>query len=195
MGSGGTQEAKRVRRAVPPALAKPVPVGCLVSLVASVTLAVLFALTKSIGGFVFGLGLVLVPVAIVGGYLYGLLLLALVQKRWAPRGVRCLLIYSDSPLWHDHIRTGWLPRFEGLAVTLDWSERASWRSDLRVRVFRWFVGQRSNFNPAVVVFRGLRRPYVFRFFYAFQETKAGRIQYVSTLESQMFEAIGVGKAV
>jgi hypothetical protein len=69
--------------AVPPALAKPLPVGCLVSLVASVTLlAVLFALTKSIGGFVFGFGLALVPVATVGGYLYGLLLLAIVQKRW-----------------------------------------------------------------------------------------------------------------
>jgi len=143
---------------------------------------------------VFGFGFALVPVAMVGGYLYGLLLLAIVQKRWASRGVRCLLIYSDSPLWRDHIRTGWLPRFEGLAVTLNWSERASWRSDLGVRVFRWFCGQRSNFNPAVVVFRGLSRPYVFRFFYAFQETKAGRNQYLSTLESQMFEAIGIDKA-
>jgi len=196
MVSGGTQEAKRIRRAVPPALAKPLPVGCLISLVALVTLlAVLFALTKSIGGFVFGMGLALVPVAIVGGYLYGLLLLAIVQKRWAPRGVRCLLIYSDSPLWRDHIRAGWLPKLAGVAVTLNWSERASWPSDLGVRVFRWFCGQRSNFNPAVVVFRGLKRPYVFRFFYAFQETKAGRKHYLSMLESQMFEAIGVDKAI
>jgi hypothetical protein len=35
------------------------------------------------------------------------------------------------------------------------------------------------------------RPYVFRFFYAFQEVKANRRQYLETLEAQMFEALGL----
>lgn len=181
---------------MPPALAKPVPVGCLVSLVASVTIcAVLFAATKSLGAFAFGAGTALVLVATLGGYLYGLLLLAVVRHRWTRRGIRCLLVYSESPVWRDRIRTEWLPRLGGVAVALNWSERASWRSDLRVRVFRWFCGERSNFNPAVVVFRGLKRPYVFRFFHAFEETKAGRQEYLTKLESQMFEAVGIDKAV
>ena len=41
----------------------------------------------------------------------------------------------------------------------------------------------------------LREPYVFRFFYAFQEVKANRRQYLETLEAQMFEALGLDKIV
>ena len=136
----------------------------------------------------------LVMAGLAVSYLYGLILLAIVRRRWTRRGVRCLLVYSDSPAWRDHIQTSWLSRMGDVAIVLNWSERASWRSDLRVRVFRRFCAERRNFNPAVVVFRGLREPYVFRFFYAFQEVKANRRQYLEALEAQMFEALGLDKA-
>jgi hypothetical protein len=136
----------------------------------------------------------LIPAGIAVRYLYGLILLTIVWRRWTRRGVRCLVVYSDSSPWRDHIKTGWLPRIGDAAIVLNWSERRSWHSDLAVRVFRRFCGEWHNFNPAVVVFRGLREPYVFRFFYAFQEVKANRRQYLETLEAQMLAALGLDTA-
>jgi hypothetical protein len=56
-------------------------------------------------------------------------------------------------------------------------------------VFERFCGRNSNFNPAVVVFRGMAAPLVFRFFYAFHEAKHGAPQFVAELETQMFAAL------
>jgi hypothetical protein len=124
---------------------------------------------------------------------YGLALLLAVRRTWSAAGVRCLVVYSNSPVWEAHIKTKWLPRFGDVAVKLNWSERASWRRTLAGRVFDHFCGSR-NFNPAVVVFRGLRQPMVFRFFYAFQEVKAGRPQYMQRLESDLLDALGMKSA-
>ena len=76
-----------------------------------------------------------------------------------------------------------------MAISLNWSEREQWASSLAVRVFRHFCAADRNFNPAVIIFRGLRRPLVFRFFYAFHEEKLARPQYLASLESQLFEVL------
>jgi hypothetical protein len=191
----GTREAKRIRKAMPRAIDKPAPFGCLGSLAVCLAACLaLFARTSwpsaiILGGLA-GLGLA----GIVAWYLYGIILLAIVRLRWTRRGVRCLVVYSESSAWHEHIRTGWLPRIGDAAVVLNLSDRGTWESVLSLRLFRRFCGNWRNFNPAVVVFRGLRQPFVFRFFYAFQQVKAGRRQYLETLESQMFEALETNKA-
>jgi hypothetical protein len=195
MDASGTREAKRIRKAAPPALSEPVPLGCLGSLAVCLAACIaLFVQTKWAGALVLGVLPAWGLVGIAVWYLYGVILLAIVELRWARRGVRCLVVYSDSPAWHEHIRTGWLSKVGDKAIVLNWSERASRRSDLRVRVFRRFCGERRNFNPSVVVFRGLRQPYVFRFFEAFQQVKASRREYLETLEAQMFEALRLDKA-
>ena len=195
MSTIGTQEAKRRQKALPPPLGNPVPLGCLATLAAFlVACSAIFAGTRWIGSLVFAGLAAFMMAGLAAWYLYGVILLAIVRRRWTPRGVRCLLVHSDSPAWRDHIQTRWLSRIGDVAIVLNWSERASWRSDLRVRVFRRFCGERHNFNPAVVVFRGLREPHVFRFFYAFQEVKANRRQYLEALEAQMFEALGLDNA-
>jgi hypothetical protein len=79
---------------------------------------------------------------------------------------------------------------------VNWSERATWRSTLAVRIFDWFCGRERNFNPAVVVFRGMSAPLVFRFFYAFHEAKQGSPQFLAALEQQLFATLqssGVGR--
>jgi hypothetical protein len=195
MSTIGTQEAKRRQKALPQPLGKPVRLGCFASLAVCLAFcSAIFAGTRWIGALLFAGVAAFMIAGLAAWYLYGLILLAIVWRRWTPRGVRCLLVCSDSPLWRDHIQTHWLSRIGDAAIVLNWSERASWHSDLRVRVFRRFCGERRNFNPAVVVFRGLREPYVFRFFYAFQEVKANRRQYLETLEAQMFEALGLDQA-
>lgn len=109
----------------------------------------------------------------------------------APRGVRCLVVYSESPTWQRHIEEVWLPRVGDQAVTLNWSARATWTHSLEVRVFKRFVDGRRNYNPAVLVFRGLRQPGVYRFYYAFQEAKHGRTEYTESLEAELFQELGV----
>ncbi|MGH7731028.1 MAG: hypothetical protein ACRENJ_07235 [Candidatus Eiseniibacteriota bacterium] len=84
-----------------------------------------------------------------------------------------------------------MPRIGAKAVTFNWSERAQRRGSLEFSVFRHFCGSEWNFNPAVVVFRGLKRPFVFRFYSAFRETKVGRPEYLARLEARMFESFGV----
>ena len=31
--------------------------------------------------------------------------------KWSSRGIRCVLVHSDSPIWEARIRNTWLPRF------------------------------------------------------------------------------------
>jgi hypothetical protein len=150
--------------------------ACLLLSSFSVPLAIVIAL---------GLPAVVVAAAWLTQYLYGLGLLLAVRRWWTPKGVRCLLIYSKSPNWEAHVREQWLPRLGDVAVTLNWSERASWTPNLAVRIFRHFCGRRD-FNPAVVVFQGLDHPLVFRFFPAFKQAKAGRPGHLERLEAELF---------
>jgi hypothetical protein len=179
---------------VPPALFPP-SLGCLVAVLGYLALTgALFVASRNILFIVLAL-----PGLFALGYrarqrLRARLILADVQRTYGPSGVRCLIIYSNSPVWQDHIRTQWFPRLGAIAETLNWSERAAWPDALAPRVFRHFCFQARNFNPAIIVFRGLQQPLVFRFFYAFHEAKDGRPQYLSSLETQAFEALGLRAA-
>ncbi len=117
----------------------------------------------------------------------GFLLLAECRRVLEPRGVRFVVVYSESPTWEGRIRSGWLPRFGQSAVVLNWTVRAQWRPSLEVRLFNHFIKSERNFNPAVLVLRGFERPLVFRFYYAFQQAKGGRPEYLNELEQELFE--------
>lgn len=166
--------------------------GCTGGLLGYLTLFfVLYWATGWWGWLVFaGPGILLLAWTVING-LRGLLLLAECRRAFEARGVRCLMIYSESPTWERHVREVWLPRLGKRAVTLNWSARASWRRSLEVRLFKRFVRSRRNYNPAVLVFRGLRRPAVYRFYYAFQQAKHGRTQYLDALEAELFRELGV----
>jgi hypothetical protein len=189
--SSGTQEAKRWHRAVPAVSSEVANVGC-TGIAAATAALCLFAYRRT------GLAVWLVlaaPAALLTAFwllrmLYGALLLVVARATLVPRGIRCIVIYSDSPNWQSYISSNWLSRLGPVAAILNWSDRARWPGSIEVRLFRYFVGERENFNPAVLVFRGVRRPLVFRFFQAFREVKAGRPQYLSELEERMFRALG-----
>ena len=117
--------------------------------------------------------------------LRGLVLLNRSRLQLEARGIRFILIHSQSPNWETHIRNRWLPRLGSAAVLINWSDRAGWKPTLEVRLFKHFVSAERNFNPAVIVLRGLKRPLVYRFYYAFHYAKAGRTEYLQKLESEM----------
>lgn len=133
--------------------------------------------------------LLLALVAIVLHLLYRITLYLLVWGLWLPRGRDILLVYSDSPIWHDYMATEVLPLVQGRAVVLNWSERKTWhRWSLGVAVFRHFGGARE-FNPLVVLFRPVRLARVFRFWPAFKDWKHGYREPVERLRQDLLIAL------
>ena len=191
----GKRAARRAALAAPPALARSLPRGCAYALSGYVAAGLLLLyLSGHWLWFVVVAPALAIAVFWIGRRATELALLREVQDDWGSRGIRCLIVHSDSPVWREHIQARWLPRLEGVACTLNWSERASWQPTLAVRVFERFCGRNRNFNPSVVVFRGTDRPLVFRFFYAFQEAKKGVTEFVTALEREMFAAVGITDA-
>jgi len=130
--------------------------------------------------------LVLVVLALVGYVVHGLALNAAVWMSWCPRGRYVLLVYSDSPIWHDYIQGRLIPRLPPGTVLLNWSERRKWRwHSLPVRLARFFGGSRE-FNPLVVVFRPFRWGRAFRFWQAFKDRKRGDGRTLAKVESDLF---------
>ena len=165
--------------------------GCLVSLAAFIGLgSAVYAVTGWTAAIAALVPTLLIASLWVVVFVVRVVRLIVVQVRWAPRGVRCVVVTSSSPHWSHYIESVWLKRMGDAAVVLNWSERASSRrSTAAPRVFRHYLRRSRDQIPAVVVFRGLREPYEFRFFHAFQEARHGRQHYLAELERQMFEAL------
>jgi len=167
-------------------------VGCQVALWVFLAICVLwFLLTRFWLAAVLGIPALAIAVMMISALIDRVWILLEVRRLWEPRGVRCLLVHSNSEAWKDYIAERWIPRIGERAARFNWSERQAQRGSLESRVFRHFCGETRNFNPAVVVFRGLERPLVFRFYYAFLEVRAGRPRYLEEQERLMFEALGV----
>jgi hypothetical protein len=167
--------------------------GCVLAFLGYLALcALLYWTTRSTWWLTVAAPGLLVLIVAVTNQIRGVILLARSRQHFESRGIRCLVVYSESPVWEDYIRTRWLPRLGQRAVTLNWSERSSWSPSLEVHLFKHFIGSSwRNFNPAVLVLQGLRRPRVFRFYYAFQQAKHGRRQYLEMLESELFTELEV----
>jgi hypothetical protein len=113
----------------------------------------------------------------------------LVWVLWLPRGKNVLLVYSDSPIWHEYMLTQVMPLVREHAIVLNLSERSKWPWwSFRVHVFHWFAGDRE-FNPLVVLFRPFRRARVFRFWSAFKERKRGDEQAVDRLRQELLSVL------
>lgn len=168
----------------------PLGWGCTLLLCAGCVAAVAVIAAAGRGSVRVFATLLLVPAAaglLYRAYGYALLLLAKLQ--WARQGIHGVLVYSNSPHWQSHVERQWLPRLGNLLRTLNWSERNAWRPSLEVRLFRYFVGTQYNFNPAVIVLRGLRWPLVFRFFFAFRDAKHGNNAALQRLEKRLYSEL------
>ena len=129
------------------------------------------------------------PALVLLYFVYGWLLLLVAWATLMRRGVVGILVYSESPHWHEHVREVWLPRLGDRVVVLNWLERRHWGRGLSVRLFDHFMGRQENFNPSVLLFRGLRSPLRFRFFYAFRDARHGNRQALERLEERLWAEI------
>ena len=66
------------------------------------------------------LALPLTVVALLLFALHRLVLYLLVWMLWVPNGKDTLLVYSDSPIWHDHMTEQVLPLVKNRAIILNW---------------------------------------------------------------------------
>ena len=100
---------------------------------------------------------------------------------WYLRGRDILFVYSDSPIWREHVEQHILPYLGERAVVLNWSHRKRWRISIARLAFHYFGGSRE-FNPLAVVFRPMRRTRTFRFWQPFRDFKHGRPEALRKLE-------------
>ena len=139
--------------------------------------------------FVLLLGLPLALAAAALHFLHTMVVYILVWVLWLPKGKNVLVVYSDSPVWHDYMSVAVLPLVQERAVVLNWSRRKKWpRLSLATQAFRIFGGHRE-FNPIVVVFRPLNRAVVFRLWPAFKDWKRGRRESLERLRRRLLEAL------
>jgi hypothetical protein len=129
-------------------------------------------------------------VVLVVSWLAGALALHLLTLIvWLPAGRRVLFVYSNSPIWKDHIEAEVLPRLPSTAAVLNWSQRSEWsRWSLSVWLFRFYAGNRE-YNPLAIVIRPWRGPMLFRFWRAFRDSKHGTIEPLRALEASFFQSI------
>lgn len=140
--------------------------------------------------------LLLIPVLwILFYWLYGKMLLLTAWCRWGRSKICGVLVYSDSPNWKDYIENNWLSDHQGRFMILNFSHRKHWIRSLQVRIYKHFCGGGTNYNPAIVFLRGLRRPLVFRFFYAFRSYKHGDNLALKKLENRLFAELGVKTSI
>lgn len=134
----------------------------------------------------------LVPLLLISLTLYvahRIALYMLVWVLWLPRGKDMLVVYSDSPIWHEYMATQVLPLVQERAIVLNWSERNRWRRfSFRTHVFQCFGGSRE-FNPLVVLFRPFHRARTFRFWLPFKDWKRGYREPVEGLRQDLFSAL------
>jgi hypothetical protein len=151
-------------------------------------------LLRRVGKAVLIVGLlpIILPLALfaVASHLfYRALLYLLVWALWLPKGKDILLVYSDSPIWHDYMATQILPFVQERAIVLNWSERNRWsRWSLGVAVFHHFGGA-GDFNPLIVLFQPLRSARLFRFWSAFKDWKRGYKEPVEKLRQELFASL------
>ncbi len=109
-----------------------------------------------------------------------------------PRGKSALLIYSHSPKWQNHVETLWLPKLKDVVVVLNTST-TSVDGIFDRAMFRYFAGDKEH-TPSAIVFDGLGRVRVIRFFKAFQKAKHGKKAQLVKLEEELFSLLGVERS-
>lgn len=176
----------------PPPVVRDNSYGCGLIIIAIPCLLVPLALLP---GFEFMFPIVIVTsipaVALIMYWLYGRILLWMSLCTLARRGIRGIIVYSSSPNWQEYIESNWLAAFGDRMLVLNWSERHRWSKTLPVRVYRHFCGYGDNYCPAILLFRGLLHPYVYRFFFAFRDYKHGNPKALKELESHLLNQLDI----
>ena len=133
---------------------------------------------------------VLIFLIILNSLAEGLWLQSRFWLRYGRRGKYILFVYSNSPNWKDYIESNILPRIEGHAVILNWSEHERWNDEhpFEAKLFGHWADSKE-FNPVAIIFPPVGQVKVIRFWQAFQDYKHGKEQQLKLAEEALFKEI------
>jgi hypothetical protein len=143
---------------------------------------------------IYFVGLLNTLILVFGGIIAAYILAAIfiysgICMFWISRGIRIMYIYSDSPLWKDHIKKEILPKLPPNSIIMNWSERKTWKKlSLSSIVFHYFGGRKA-FNPMAILFNPFRRAKVYRFYGAFKEYKHGKPERLELMERDFLQKL------
>ena len=141
----------------------------------------------------FFLGLALSILLIAALYAWSRIRISIAARRFRRtyRGKDLILVYSNSPHWQAYVEANWIPRWSARAVTLNWSERATWEhSRPEVALFNDLATTRE-YNPLAIVVLPHGPPRVVRFFRAFRDYKHGRDAVLRKQEAELATILSV----
>lgn len=127
----------------------------------------------------------------LGAWIRALLINLTAWYVWRRQGTRVLIVYSDSTIWKGYFEEELLPRLEGRAIVLNWSQRKMWQTSIATLAFKHYGG-RVEVNPAAFVFQPFSRVKVLRYYLPFKEYKRGHPERVAALTDQLFDLVEAG---
>ncbi|MEN6625966.1 MAG: hypothetical protein ABFD69_07050 [Candidatus Sumerlaeia bacterium] len=133
----------------------------------------------------------IIAAVVIGYWLHGRVLLLRCMILRAKRGIRGIIVYSNSPNWQAYVETNWLPMLRDRFLILNRSHEEHRSGTLSARVYRHFCPQNENHCPAIILFRGLMHPCVYRCYYAFLDFKHGNPKALRELEAHLLKRLGI----
>lgn len=107
--------------------------------------------------------------------------------RWADKNRRfAIVVTSDSPKWHNHIKENWLARFGEHVSVLNYSLKREWPQNIESKCVNRFTRYRGN-HPIVIIPRKTGEPAVYSFHAAFIAAYHGDDDALRKMEAQLFK--------
>jgi hypothetical protein len=121
-----------------------------------------------------------------GWILSSLALWFLVMIFWKPRGIRYLIVYSESQQWRQYFESDVLPAFEDISIVLNLSKDGGQKKwwHLNWIIYRHCAGYRNRF-PIVIRFTCLGAWRAIRFYDAFIQAKKGKTEALELAKSRI----------
>jgi hypothetical protein len=102
-----------------------------------------------------------------------------------------LLVYSDSPLWANHIESRWLPVLGAKLVVWKLSSERPWRDYIRRLFIKTYTPDRSELQlPLVIIYAEKKAPTVLHFHDAFLDLQFGDEEALGNKERRLAREIG-----
>jgi len=132
--------------------------------------------------------LILVPFVVLGGLVILLCLRLVIALFWVPRGIRYLVVYSDSTQWKDYFEAEVLPALGRTARSINLSTEGGLKTcwDFDWWVYRFTSGARNRF-PTVYRFSRTGAWNTVRFYDAFIAAKHGKPAALESAKARVAE--------
>lgn len=116
-----------------------------------------------------------------------------IARWWKGKGARCILIYSDSPIWKSYIENRWLPAAGDQLELINISQHHHWKPSLAGLLLEAHLAARKRPSlPAALILS--ERPILLDFHGSFLDHEAGDDEQLKKGEQRLTRALGISLA-